>query len=105
MHAYLMASGDDWACRRGYVKQGNTSLCPVAIPAHGHLTDTGDSWECDLGFRQDAQSCDAVVVPAHAFATYQQYDTGWACDRGLPRIGLAMRGCQRACQRAPRGVR
>ena len=86
-HGYLMASGDDWACRRGYAKQGNTDCVPVAVPAHGHLTDTGDSWECDLGYRQTEQSCEAVVVPAHGYATYQQYDTGWACNRGYRASG------------------
>jgi hypothetical protein len=86
-NGFLMASGDDWGCKRGYVKTESSSCAELSVPPMGHLDFSGHDWVCDPGYRRAGPSCVAVRVPAHGYATYESEGSGWRCERGYHRQG------------------
>jgi hypothetical protein len=84
---------DDWACDRGYRRNGNR--CDrMEVPAHASPGLLGDSWVCDHGYRRAGTRCEKVVVPFNARPAPDILGDGWECDRGYRRVG-------RQCDRVP----
>jgi len=81
-NGFLVASGDDWGCRRGYLRKDNSSCVALRVPAMGHLDFSGHNWVCDSGYHRAEGRCVAVREPPHAYVTYESEGSGWQCDRG-----------------------
>lgn len=60
----------------------------ISLPEHAYTTG-GSHWKCERGFELVEGSCQALVLPEHAFLTRSGGD--WTCDRGFQRV-------QEACQ-------
>ncbi len=59
------------------------------IPENASPQSYGDGWECDIGYRLDAGSCAAVIVPKNAYDTDRTYGRGWECFHGFRAEGEA----------------
>jgi hypothetical protein len=55
-NAYLVADGDDWKCKRGFHKSGDTCQ-PIAIPEHAYLRRSGDDWACERPYLLRGEQC------------------------------------------------
>ncbi len=60
-----------------------------AIPENASPQSYGDGWKCDIGYRLNAGSCVAVIVPMNAYETNRAYGLGWECFHGFRADGEA----------------
>ena len=56
MNGFLLYSGDDWDCDRGYKKRGATYLA-VLVPESAELSYSGSEWECNPGYHREEDVC------------------------------------------------
>ncbi len=55
-HAFLIYSGNDWRCERGY-KRADGECQSLAVPEHAYLGFNGNDWVCDRGFKREGDRC------------------------------------------------
>ena len=55
----------------------------LPIPENASAKSYGSGWECNIGFRQDENTCVAVIVPQNAYNTNRTYGSGWECLHGF----------------------
>ncbi len=59
------------------------------IPENASPQSYGDGWKCDIGYRPDAGSCAAVIIPKNAYETNRTSGRGWECFHGFRADGDA----------------
>lgn len=80
---YLVSTGHDWQCERGFMKGASNTCIAVQVPPNAYLDAQGDGWKCERGFQQHVASCASLVIPAHAYIDSSGND--WACEDGFYR--------------------
>lgn len=50
-------------------------------PENSTSREYGRGWTCNVGYREAADRCQRIVVPANAHLAGNSYGRGWECDR------------------------
>ncbi|MEP3941894.1 MAG: hypothetical protein ABJM63_11255, partial [Anderseniella sp.] len=79
--------GSGWDCLHGSRTTDTETCIAVAVPEGGFLDPSGKRWECLRGYVKVDDSCQEIVLPAHAYLVDASYGSAWRCERGYEATG------------------